>query len=121
MAFFNQEKKSKIAPAIKSLLKEYGLKGSLSVENHSTVVLTIKEGFVDFGDAKGRINEYWISQNFQGVAQEFLLKALDILNTDNFDKSDVMSDYFHVGHYVNISIGKWNKPYVLKEPVAKAA
>jgi hypothetical protein len=38
-------------------------------------------------------------------------KISDALNLDNFDKSDSMTDYFHVGHYVDINVGKWNKPF----------
>jgi hypothetical protein len=33
------------------------------------------------------------------------------MNDGNFDKSDIQSDYFHVGWYVSVNIGKWNKPY----------
>jgi hypothetical protein len=29
----------------------------------------------------------------------------------NHDKSDVMTDYFNVGWYIDINIGKWDKPY----------
>jgi len=36
MAWMNQERKAALAPAIKAALKKYGLKGSLSVNNHST-------------------------------------------------------------------------------------
>lgn len=35
------------------------------------------------------------------------------LNTDNFDKSDIQTDYFHVGHYVDVQLGRWNKPFVV--------
>ena len=29
-----------------------------------------------------------------------------------YDKSDAMVDYFDTAYYVDINIGKWNKPYV---------
>jgi hypothetical protein len=32
----------------------------------------------------------------------------------NHDNSDIMTDYFDVGWYVNIYVGKWNKPYNVK-------
>lgn len=54
MAFMNQERKKSLAPKIKEILKKYGLKGSLSVNNYSTLVLTIKSGKVDF--IENRIN-----------------------------------------------------------------
>jgi hypothetical protein len=41
MAYMNQEKKAVIANAMKPVLKKYGLKGSLSVQNHSGITLNI--------------------------------------------------------------------------------
>ena len=32
----------------------------------------------------------------------------------NFDNSDPQSDYFSVGWYTDINVGKWNKPYVME-------
>jgi hypothetical protein len=29
-----------------------------------------------------------------------------------FDKSDIMTDYFHTAYYYDISIGQWDKPYI---------
>ena len=29
-----------------------------------------------------------------------------------YDTSDAMVDYFDTAYYVDINIGKWNKPYV---------
>ena len=48
MAYFNQERKKAMAPKIKEILKKYGLKGSLAVRHHSTVVLNIRSGEIDF-------------------------------------------------------------------------
>ena len=48
MAYMNQQKKAVIASNLKPVLKKYGLKGSLSVNNHSTIVLTVKSGKIDF-------------------------------------------------------------------------
>jgi hypothetical protein len=30
---------------------------------------------------------------------------------DWFDKSDAQVDYFHTAYYIDVNIGKWNKPY----------
>ena len=104
MAYFSKEQKKEMAPKIKAVLKKYNMKGSLSICNYSTVVLTLKSGAIDFGDAS-TINVYWVNDHFDGVAKEFLNEILDILNEGNFDKSDLMSDYCHVGWYVNIRLG----------------
>ena len=48
MAYMNQQMKAKIAALLKPILKKYGVKGSLSVRNHSTICLTVKSGKIDF-------------------------------------------------------------------------
>ena len=105
---------------MKKLLKEYGLKGSLSVRDHRTVVLTIKSGVIDFASGNSRtdgivrssVNVYWIDEHWTGKAKKFLTKAKALLNAGNYDNSDIMTDYFDVGWYVDINLGKWNQPYV---------
>jgi hypothetical protein len=139
MAYFNQERKAKIAPEIKALLSKYNLKGSLSVQNHSTVVLTVKQGSIDFienfiktdkekpyakymSDDQVKyirekqsldVNVYWYQEHFSGKAKKFLEEAMAILNKGNHDNSDAQVDYFDVGWYVDVNIGKWNQPYAL--------
>ena len=118
MAYYSQEMKKAVQPEMKKLLKEYGLKGSLSVRDHRTVVLTIKSGAIDFNkssnadDYNRQVNVYWIDEHWTGKAKEFLTKAKALLNTGNYDNSDIMTDYFDVGWYVDINLGKWNQPYV---------
>ena len=48
MAYMSQERKQSLAPSIKAVLKKYGVKGTLAVRNHSTLVLNIKSGSIDF-------------------------------------------------------------------------
>jgi len=131
MAYMNQERKSKINGTIKSILKNYGLKGSLSVHHHSTLVLTIKAGSIDFlgnhkaminlslkpfygnlADTYIQVNPYYLDDAFSGKALEVMKKLKTAMFTGNYDNSDIMTDYFDVGWYVSINIGKWDKPYV---------
>lgn len=131
MAYMSQERKAQLAPAIKAVLKKYGLKGSISVDNHSTLVVTIKEGPIDFignmlavaATRPGRynngtptymqVNPYWIADHYTGSARDCLLALKEAMDRGNHDNSDAMTDYFDVGWYVNINVGKWNKPYIL--------
>lgn len=135
MAYVSPEMKAARAPAIKALLKEYGLKGTLSVRNHMSLVLTVSSGSIDFigqtneynrkhaemvGETpwviKGHtdVNVYHIDRHYTGKAAEFLNKAVDLLKGDDyFDDSDIQTDYFHTSHYVDIRIGRWNKDYIL--------
>jgi hypothetical protein len=112
MAYMNQEKKAKIAAKIKPLLKRYGLKGSLAVRNHSTIVLNIKSGKIDFGGDRIQVNTYWAHEHYTGVAKEFLVQAIkELKSADWYDESDAQVDYFNTAYYVDINVGQWDKPY----------
>jgi hypothetical protein len=133
MAYMSQERKAAIAPQVKEICKKYGVKASLSVRNHSTLVLNIKQGEIDFinnfnqtvqnrpggfrngGQAEKsiQVNTYWYHEHFSGVAKSFLQAVLQVMNSGNHDNSDAMTDYFDVGWYVDVNIGKWNQPYAL--------
>ena len=58
MAYMNQETKKEKAPAIKAICKKYGVTASLAVRNHSTLVLNVRKGSIDFIEnwAKARRN-----------------------------------------------------------------
>ena len=137
MAYMSQEKKAKLAPAIKAVLKKYGVKGSLAVSNHSTLVLNVKSGPIDFvenyiqtdidkpyGQKMATdqvnylrkqqaldVNVYWYKEHFSGKALKFLEEIVPLMNVGNHDRSDAQVDYFDVGWYVDVNIGRWNKPY----------
>jgi len=121
MAYVSQELKSKLAPKIKAICKKYGVKASLAVRNHSTLVLNVKSGKIDFisdygnsDDARKfgiQVNPYWYKDHFVGKSKAFLSEVIPAMNDGNWDKSDIQTDYFNVGWYIDVNIGKWNKPY----------
>jgi hypothetical protein len=138
MAYVSQEVITKARAALKVLNKEYGVKSTLSGKGDSTLYLTIAQGSIDFiGNycenvtAKRRqhdtqqvidwvtkeqnisVNQYYLDSSFSGIALEYLEKAKAIMHVDHWDKSDIQSDYFNCAYYVNISVGRWNKPYKL--------
>jgi hypothetical protein len=122
MAYVSQQMKAELAPAIKSILKKYGIKGSLAVQNHSTLVLNIKSGKIDFAkdstsdNFNYQVNTYWVHEHYTGKAKKFLAEVIAAMKGPKFfDHSDAMTDYFHVSHYIDINLGKWNKPYVLEK------
>lgn len=113
MAYVSQEKKAQLAPAIKAVLKKYNMKASISVRHHSSLVVTIKSGNIDFGDNNTQVNTYWIDEHYTGVARDFLTELLAAMKgPDYFCDDDSMTDYFSRSHYTDINVGKWDKPYV---------
>lgn len=113
MAYMSQDRKAALAPAIKAVLKKYGVKGTLSVDNHSGLKLTVSEGAIDFGTPHTQVNTYHVDRFWQGTARNFLSEVVAAMNVGNHDRSDIYSDYFDVGWYVYVNIGNWNKPYKL--------
>lgn len=137
MAYVSQEEKKALSPKIKEICKRYGVKASIAINNHSTLVLNVKSSSIDFFDSYNRIagerfthrngvfddvkdymdvNTSWYKEHFDGIALEFLKEIIPAMKgPDWFDKSDIMTDYFHVKHYVDINLGKWDKPYILEK------
>ena len=137
MAYVNQEMKSQISKAIKPILAKYGIKGSLSVRNHMSIVLTLQSGKIDFIGNSNRVcsashyqvsngftpntsgytsvNKYWYQDHYDGVAKEFITEAIAALQSAGwYDRTDAMTDYFDIAYYIDINIGKWNKPYIVQ-------
>lgn len=126
MAYMNQERKTQLAPSIKAVFKKYGMKGSIGVSNHSTLVVNIKSGTLDIignfyakqdrvkNDNRGyiQVNHYYIDENYTGEVRNFLNELHSAMKGDIwFDKSDIQSDYFNTAYYISINVGQWNKPY----------
>ena len=135
MAYMSPEHKAKLAPAIKDIFKKYGVKGSISVRHHSTLVVTIKSGKIDFISSFNKVakehyrglnaftpatnniavNEYWYNEHFDGEAVAFLDELIPAMKgPEFFDHSDAQTDYFHTSHYYDVKIGAWDKPYILE-------
>ena len=139
MAYISQDTKAKLTPTIKAILKNYGVKGSLSIRHHSSLVLTLKSGKIDFIEnyiatdaAKPYankmsadqiayirkngyldVNTYWIHEHYTGKAKAFLTEMKAAMEgPDFFNNDDIQTDYFSRSHYVDILIGKYDKPYI---------
>jgi hypothetical protein len=135
-AYIGQEEKKKIAENVKKICNKYGVKGTLRIRHHFTLVLTVREGKIDFmsnyspstwntryqdieknaieNDKKRgyiQVNVYHFKDHFTDEAKDFLTEVIPAMNMGNHDNSDIQTDYFDVGWYVDVNIGEWDKPY----------
>lgn len=136
MAYMSQERKAQLVPGIKAVLNKYKLKGTIGVRHHSTLMVNISSGPLDFignmldvaatkpcdrYETRDRavpkslcVNPHWIEENYTGTVCNCLveLKAA-MMGPDWYDRSDIQTDYFDTSWYIDINIGLWNKPYQL--------
>jgi|TARA_R110000787_G_scaffold180438_1_gene292571 hypothetical protein len=138
MAYMSQEHKKKLSPAIKAVLKKYGVKGSIGVRHNSSLVVNIKEGVLDFigcaqvhndlyTEREGlpshkvsgyiQVNPYWSAEWALRAGYDVISKFYEELcnamhGPDYYNNTDAQIDYFDCSHYVDINVGKWNKDYV---------
>ena len=121
MAYMDQAKKALIVAELKSVMPA-GWKYSVGVRNYMSITLTISAAPVDLLGAIGcegdycQVNTHGVVENLRRRGHEELAETfdriIDALNYGNHDNSDIQTDYFDVGHYVDLDIGRWNKPFV---------
>jgi hypothetical protein len=135
MAYMSQERKKVIAAELKKVIPK-DWKYSLGVDNHSSLVLNIWSAPVDLvgmwnAKAKARqdhehpewkfepqksvqLNHYYLENVFEGEVLDIFQKIKKEMHRGNHDNSDIMTDYHDVGWYVNMNLGKWDKPFEVK-------
>lgn len=125
MAYMDQERKALIAAALKPVVPK-GWKYTLAVRNHMTLVMTITEAPFELIKSFAAseffnpetathcdVNQYHFRSHIADeCVADVIAQILGALNTGNHDRSDTMTDYFDVGWYVDLNIGRWNKPFV---------
>jgi hypothetical protein len=111
-AYVSNEKTKQVRNDLKSEFPEF--KFSIRKEHYSKINVAIISGPIPLTD-KGyeNVNIFWVKEHYaeKPEVRDFLLKVLEIINKGNYDKSDIMTDYFDVGFYVDLSIGQWDRPY----------
>lgn len=116
MAYISTQKVAEIRSTLK---KEFpNIKFSVVCRNHTSVSVSILKAPYDFRPDSLKdekylsVNSHWF-QNHGYKHQQILKRIIDIANEGNYDNSDIMTDYFDVGWYFDLSIGKWDKPFEL--------
>ena len=117
MAYISTEEVKEIRNNLKEALgKEWKL--SVTRKHMSTVNISVMSGPVDMPRGYMQVNEFYIKENFNKMDRPDLIEVFNkikkVAMKDHWDKSDSMTDYFHCSFYVNISVGKYDKPYVKK-------
>lgn len=115
MPYIETQEVKEIRNNIKKAFPDF--KFSIRREHHSTLVIVILEGPVDFGGSDVGVNQYWYKEHYEGNpdALEFLDKMFEIIKSVKVNKTEhIDSDYGNIpSYYMRVSVGKWDKPYKL--------
>jgi len=107
--------------------KSHNIKGTLSVRNGQTLVLTIKKGAFDFISEYKEVQPFARSirnppfmvnkYNYRNMFSENIVKFLDdiyqAMNEGNWNSSRPEVDHVDIGWYVEVNVGTWKSPYQL--------
>ncbi len=139
MAWFSKQDMQRIRPMVQYVCKKYGVHATLSGTNSLALTINITKGklnffqnMLDVANDKSmsvhnmeaikqsvvrshmQFNQYHYTTTFNDEKiLSFFNELLKAANAGNHDNSDIMTDYFDVGWYLHINIGKWDKPYEL--------
>lgn len=116
MAYISTEEVKVIREELKkNFPSQLGWKLSIVRRDYLSLSISIIEAPFELrNDVKNdyeQVNSHWISSRENKQSIPVLKKILKIANKKNYDRSDVKSDYFDVGFYLNLSIGHFGKPF----------
>jgi hypothetical protein len=86
-------------------------------EHYSSVNVNVMAGPIDFGTGYEGVNHYWLDTNYGDNPQvlAFLKKVKDIVGGNVYEVT-YDGDYGSIpNYYYSITIGKWDRPYVIKK------
>ena len=123
MAYITSEQVKEMRQQIKKAFpSKLGWKFSITQKDSSCIRVNIMTAPIELRDANYENNREGMTvrpgwDTLNSVGNEVVKVIWDIINGGNFDNSDSMTDYFHVGWYANVYIGKWDKPFELSNIV----
>jgi|ERR1035437_968578 hypothetical protein len=113
MAYITSEEISEKRKAIKKAFPKW--KFSITRRHYSTIVVDILEADIKLTDKPYEgVNHFYIKDHYQGEIKEALQQIADIMIKGEKIVSED-SDYGSIPNfYVDLNIGKWDKPFIYK-------
>lgn len=114
MPYISKEEVKEIRNRLKKELPQ--LKFSVVNQDNSCVCISIMEGNIPFENLRGyeQVNQYYINENYKNSEWLAPLTKINKIASEKVKIVSYDTDYGNwPNYYVNISIGKWDKPYKL--------
>jgi|TARA_R110000744_G_scaffold80035_1_gene157093 hypothetical protein len=134
MAYITKEEAAVVRKDLKKAFPE--IKFSVRIKHYTTLDVAIMEAPYDFAVREYKdacipnrehrdnlvdqreyftVNHYHLDTNQTYAQLPKLQKIAKICLKEHWDKSEIQTDYFHCAFYLNLAVGKWDKPYKRKE------
>lgn len=115
MAYIKKEQAAAVRAELKKKFPK--VRFSVRIEHYSTLHISIMESPYDWSSVArykdGHVKLSWRSPKDYPHSQ-FLEQIIEIAMRGNWDKSDSMTDYFNVGWYFDLEVGRWDRPHIQK-------
>ena len=122
MAYLNKDQVKQTREALKVAFPDFKFLVRRGNGGYGSINVSIMSGPVDFGDLDmpKSVNPYHVGTLFEDHQVRFLEAVIKVIKygTDRqwYDNSDPMTDYFDTAFYLDVEIGRWQKPYQKTDP-----
>ena len=122
MAYLNKDQVKQTREALKVAFPDFKFMVRKGNGGSGSINVSIMSGPIDFGDfdMPKAVNPYHVGTFFEGKQVRFLEAVIKVIKygTDRqwYDNSDAMTDYFDTAFYLDVEIGRWQKPYQKTDP-----
>jgi hypothetical protein len=114
MPYISTQKVKEIRSELKRTFPQF--KFSVRRDNHSSVNVAVLSGPIDFGTTDESVNHYWLESHYgdRPKVLRFLTTLKGIMSAGQGSGYED-GDYGHIPDwYLDINIGRWDKPYTIK-------
>jgi len=120
MAYISTAAVKVIRADLKAAFPDWKFSVRKDVNSHSSITVSILKSDLDFQWSSGyanteqymSINHYHPQVTFSGNSLTLIKEVIGTINKENWDRSDIQTDYFDVGFYVNVEMGRYGRPYI---------
>ena len=122
MAYLNKDQVKQTREALRVAFPDFKFLVRRGNGGYGSINVSIMSGPVDFGDLDmpKSVNPYHVGTLFEDHQVGFLEAVIKVIKygTDRqwYDNSDPMTDYFDTAFYLDVELGRWQKPYQKTDP-----
>lgn len=117
MAYVTATQVKQTREALKMAFPDFKFMVRKGPGSSSSINVSIMSGPLDFGNPQGgkTVNPYHVGSMYESHVVPFLEAVIKVIKYGTerqyYDNSDPMTDYFDTAFYLDVEMGRWEKPY----------